>query len=119
MREQFSTPLAAADEQAVADFMAALARIQPLAPRLADPEILWIKAQLLRQWDAERKVRAPLELLEPSNRGGVRRCHFVAHLVAPVTVALIGADDDVSVSRGTPLAPPNAIRLKPDEWRQR
>jgi hypothetical protein len=54
------------DEQAIADFMTALERT-PIAeqPRPLDTGVLWIKAQLLRRWDAERKVQAPLELLEP------------------------------------------------------
>ena len=66
MTDSFSNGPAGDDEQVVADFMADLARM-PLQglPHLLDADVVWIKAQLLRRWDAERKVRAPLELLEP------------------------------------------------------
>jgi hypothetical protein len=27
--------------------------------------VLWVKAQMLRRWDAERKAQAPLDVMEP------------------------------------------------------
>ena len=54
------------EEQAIAAFMARVAHLSTgVEPRLASPDILLVKAQLLRRWDAERKVQAPLDLVEP------------------------------------------------------
>jgi len=54
------------EEQAISVFMAALeARAPDAAPRLPDADVLLVKAQLLRRWDAERRVQAPLDAIEP------------------------------------------------------
>lgn len=54
------------DELAVHAFMQRLAATPvPAVPRLATADILWLKAELLRRWEAERRVRAPLDLMEP------------------------------------------------------
>jgi len=55
-----------ADEQAVTDYMTRLASA-PLAEssRLPNADVLWVKAQMLRRWDAERKAQAPLDAMEP------------------------------------------------------
>ena len=34
-------------------------------PRLADVDVLLIKGRLLRRWQAERQVHAPLDAIEP------------------------------------------------------
>jgi hypothetical protein len=65
MTESLAKDLPDPDEQVITHFMATLARTPVSQPRLLEPDIVWLKAQLLRRWDAERKVRAPLELLEP------------------------------------------------------
>jgi hypothetical protein len=54
------------DDRAVTTFMKELAA----APvhersRLAPADLLWLKAELLRRWEAERRVRAPLDVMEP------------------------------------------------------
>jgi hypothetical protein len=66
MIDWLAPDLSAEDERIVADFMTTLGHA-PIAPqpRLADADVVWIKAQLLRRWDVERNVRAPLELVEP------------------------------------------------------
>ena len=52
------------DEQRVAAFMHQVAQLPPgQAP--PDPSRIWFKAQLLRRWDAERKVVAPLDFMQP------------------------------------------------------
>jgi hypothetical protein len=51
------------DDQVVVDYMARLAGSTPA--RVADPHVLWVKAQMLRRWDAERKAQAPLDVMEP------------------------------------------------------
>lgn len=45
----------------VATWMLELAKTPADAAPLPDPTYLWYKAQLLRQWDAERQVLAPIE----------------------------------------------------------
>jgi hypothetical protein len=54
------------EDQQIAAFMTRLAAA-PLdaAPRLADVDVLRVKAQLLRRWNAERKVQASLDVMEP------------------------------------------------------
>ena len=37
----------------------------PDCPRCRMPAVLWVKAQMLRRWDAERKAQAPLDVMEP------------------------------------------------------
>jgi hypothetical protein len=33
--------------------------------QVPDASVLWVKAQMLRRWDAERKAQAPLDIMEP------------------------------------------------------
>jgi hypothetical protein len=49
------------DEELVSAWMRELATLPLDAPRLPDPAYLWWKAQLLKQWDAQRTATAPLE----------------------------------------------------------
>jgi hypothetical protein len=37
----------------------------PVAPQLPDPAVLWLKAQILKRWDAEYRAQAPLDVMEP------------------------------------------------------
>ena len=54
------------EEQAIAAFMTTVAGTAPDAtPHLLDADVLLVKAQLLRRWDAERRVQAPLDAIEP------------------------------------------------------
>jgi hypothetical protein len=50
--------------RAIDAFMARLAAI-PAMPHLPAADMLWIKAQLLRRWDAEHKLTLPADILEP------------------------------------------------------
>jgi len=62
----FSRDVTAEDEQPLAAYMTKLAASPlPRTARMPDAELLWVKAQLLRRWEAERKVQAPLDLMEP------------------------------------------------------
>lgn len=60
------TGLRPEDEQMIAAFMARLAtspvRVSPAIPSAG---LAWLKAELLRRWDAERRVMLPLDLMEP------------------------------------------------------
>jgi hypothetical protein len=56
----------AENEQPLASYMTKLAASPlPRTARMPDAELLWVKAQLLRRWEAERRVQAPLDLMEP------------------------------------------------------
>jgi hypothetical protein len=66
MREWFDRNAAHDDEQVVVDYMTRLAdAVPPGVSRVPDPGVLWVKAQMLRRWDAERKAQAPLDVMEP------------------------------------------------------
>ena len=62
----FPTEVTASEERAVAAFMERL-RTAPLdqGPRLPGADILRIKARLIRDWEAHRKVRLPLDVMAP------------------------------------------------------
>src|SRR5262245_43427895 len=49
------------DEALVSEWMRQFAALPLDAPRLPDPAYLWWKAELLKRWDAQRTVTAPLE----------------------------------------------------------
>jgi hypothetical protein len=55
-----------ADDEQLSTYMTRVAEL-PLArsARMPDAELLWVKAQMLRRWEVERKVQAPLDLMEP------------------------------------------------------
>jgi hypothetical protein len=63
MREWFDRD---GDEQVVVDYMERLAKTVPARmSAMPEPGVLWVKAQMLRRWDAERKAQAPLDVMEP------------------------------------------------------
>ena len=49
------------DDELVAAWMQKLASLPVDGSRLSDPSHIWLKAQLLRQWDAQQSALAPLE----------------------------------------------------------
>jgi hypothetical protein len=54
------------EEQEIGAYMAKLgASPLPRMARLPDADLLWVKAQMLRRWELERKVEAPLDMMEP------------------------------------------------------
>jgi hypothetical protein len=54
------------DEQDIAAYMSKLAHASAThAPRLPAVDVLWVKAQMLERWAAERRVQAPLDVMEP------------------------------------------------------
>ena len=58
--------ITAEDEQAIVAFMRSLAAERVAEHyRLPDAHMVWWKAELLRRWDAERKVATPLDVIEP------------------------------------------------------
>jgi hypothetical protein len=62
----FNRSSAADREQVIADYMSRLAGAPtPESPKLPDASVLWLKGQLLKRWEAERKAEAPLDMMEP------------------------------------------------------
>jgi hypothetical protein len=77
MVDPFEPRLTPADEERVRAYMQSLAASRPAAePQLADARSLWLKAQLLRRWDAEAQAQRPLDIME--------RLQFIAGAVAAV-----------------------------------
>jgi hypothetical protein len=66
MRDWFDRDRTHDDEQLVVDYMKKLANPLPQrTSQVPDAGMLWVKAQMLRRWDAERKAQAPLDVMEP------------------------------------------------------
>jgi hypothetical protein len=66
MTTWFDRDVTADEEQHLASFMSKLAGAPlPKAARLPDADVLWVKAQMLKRWELERRVQAPLDLMEP------------------------------------------------------
>ena len=60
------TDLTGVEERVVAAFMDRLRTAPlPVSPRIPGADVLWLKARLIRQWDAQRKVRRPIDVMEP------------------------------------------------------
>jgi hypothetical protein len=54
------------DEQMIVEYMTRLSHSVPARTlQVPDPAVLWVKAQMLKRWDAERKAQAPLDIMEP------------------------------------------------------
>ena len=66
MRDWFDRDRAQDDEQVIVDYMKRLADTVPhKVSHVPDAGVLWVKSQLLRRWDAERKAQAPLDVMDP------------------------------------------------------
>jgi hypothetical protein len=65
-RGWFDRDTRSGDEEVVSEYMSRLADAVPSTlSQMPDPNVLWVKAQMLRRWDAERKAQAPLDVMEP------------------------------------------------------
>ena len=54
------------DEQDIAAYMSRLATASSRqVPSLPAVDVLWVKAQMLERWEAERRAQAPLDAMEP------------------------------------------------------
>ena len=57
--------MSADEEQNIAAYMSRLATAgSRYAPRLPTADVLWVKAQMLERWEAERRVQAPLDVMD-------------------------------------------------------
>ena len=62
--------MSADEEQDVAAYMSRLATASIRhTSRLPTADVLWVKAQMLERWEAERRVQAPLDVMEPFQIG--------------------------------------------------
>jgi hypothetical protein len=70
MVEWLLRTMSADEDQDVAAYMSRLATasIRQMS-RLPAADVLWVKAQMLERWDAERRVQAPLDAMEPFQIG--------------------------------------------------
>ncbi len=65
-QEWFDRDASHDEEQMIAEYMTRLANTVPARlSQVPDPAVLWVKAQMLKRWDAERKAQAPLDVMEP------------------------------------------------------
>jgi len=55
------------EHQAVSEWMRQFAALPLPDSRLPEAQLLWWKAELLRRWDEDRRVLAPIERAEPIN----------------------------------------------------
>ena len=63
---RIQTDVTAADEQMLGTFMQRLRSAPVDAPmQVPAADVLWLKAQLIRRWDAQRKVQFPIDVMEP------------------------------------------------------
>jgi len=54
------------DEEQLSTYMTRVAGLPlPKTARMPEADLLWVKAQMLRRWEVERKVQAPLDMMEP------------------------------------------------------
>jgi hypothetical protein len=62
--------MSSGEEQDVAAYMSRLAMATVRrTPRLPAADVLWVKARMLERWEAERRVQAPLDAIEPFQIG--------------------------------------------------
>ena len=66
MRDWFQRDVTPDEESQIQAFMARLSSV-PVggAPQLPSVDVILVKAELLRRWENERKVQAPLDVMEP------------------------------------------------------
>lgn len=68
MVEWLLSTMSADDERDIAAYMSRLAASTRHAS-LPEVDALWVKAQMLARWEAERRVQAPLDVIEPFQIG--------------------------------------------------
>ena len=70
MIEWLLCTMSADEEQHIAAYMSRLAAATTgHGARLPATDVLWVKAQMLERWEAERRVQAPLDAMEPFQIG--------------------------------------------------
>jgi hypothetical protein len=63
---QYDSDITALEDRVLSAFMQRLQVTAPgRAPRMPTPDVLILKAQLIRNWEAQRLIRRPIELMEP------------------------------------------------------
>ena len=70
MVEWLLRTMSADEEQYIAAYMSKLATASTgHVARLPAADVLWVKAQMLERWETERRVQAPLDVIEPFQIG--------------------------------------------------
>ena len=70
MIEWLLRTMSADEEQHIAAYMSRLAAASTgRVAHLPAADVLWVKAQMLERWEAERRVQAPLDVIEPFQIG--------------------------------------------------
>ena len=70
-------------EAVVAAFMAQVGSL-PARTATPDPAVLWLKAELLRRWDAERRAHIPLDVMQPVEMAaGLAAAAFLLYFSLP------------------------------------
>jgi hypothetical protein len=88
--------LTAADEEAIAAFMRELSSLPVSLPGAPPPEVLWLKAQLTRRWEAERRAQAPLDVMDVLElAGGLVAAGVLFAWSAPALLRVVSATMDV------------------------
>jgi hypothetical protein len=60
------TDITATEEASLTAFMQRLHQTPlDVSPGIASADVLWLKLQLIRRWNEQRKVRVPLDVMEP------------------------------------------------------
>ena len=69
MVEHLLPQLTDAENRAVAGFMSGLAASTTAAAPVPAAELVWLKASLVRQWNAERRAQRPLDTMQALHIG--------------------------------------------------
>lgn len=69
MVERLLPQLTEIDERAVAGFMSGLASSTAAAALVPAADLVWLKASLVRRWEAERQAQRPLDAMQSVHIG--------------------------------------------------
>jgi hypothetical protein len=70
MVDRLLPQLTDAEERTMTRFMAELeTRTLERVPALPGADVVWVKAQLIRRWEAERRVEQPLDAMQSLHLG--------------------------------------------------
>ena len=90
MRTSFDPELMPEDDRLVEAFMVRLAAAPGGEHSQLAPDVLWWKAQLLRRWELEKRVHAPLDVIEPVQiAAGLAAAALVAAWALPSLVKVL------------------------------
>jgi hypothetical protein len=82
-----------AEEREIARFMSGLAaQTSAQVPAMPGASVVWVKAQLIQRWEAERRVERPLETMQSVHVGlGLVAAVVLLVWSAPLLLRLAGS----------------------------